>query len=149
MSRLRSILSLILVLVTSLLVSCSSPQVSKIPTTYSVEKIEQLQRFVEPITEAYKKMPVLQGYIAEKNWVDARSLIQGPLGQIRQNMAQLSRDLLPKDQKQANQLTKEIFGHFERLDVALKDRNTSLAQSQFRDLLSDFDAFLDFLPKAS
>lgn len=148
MPNLRSILSLILVLVTTLLVSCSSPQASKIPTTYSAEKIEQLQLFVEPIQAARDKMSVLEGYVRSKNWVDARTLIHGPLGQLRRDMISLSNSLLQKDQKQATQLAREVFSHFERLDGAAQDRNASVAEYQYGEALKDFDAFLNLIPKA-
>jgi photosystem II protein PsbQ len=149
MPNLRSILSLILVLVTTLLVSCGSPQASKIPTTYTAEKVEQLQRFVEPIEAAREQMDSLATYISKKNWVDARTLIHGPLGQLRQNMTNLSRSLLPKDQKRATELAREVFGHFERLDGAAQERNAAAAEYQFREALKDFDAFFDLIPTAS
>jgi photosystem II protein PsbQ len=149
MRNLRSILSVILVLVTTLLVSCGSPQVTQIPPTYSPEKIEQLQVFVEPIEAARDKMGVLQEYIAKRNWVDTRNVIHGPLGQLRQNMLGLSRSLLPKDEPKASALAKELFGHFERIDAAAKDRNATVAENQYREALKDFDAFLDLIPSAS
>ncbi|MDJ0527323.1 MAG: photosystem II protein PsbQ, partial [Microcystis sp. M53600_WE12] len=98
MPRLRSIISLVLVLVTTLLVSCSGPQAT-IPTVYSPQKIEQLQVYIQPIEGFRQKMSVLQDLIADKNWVDTRTYIHGPLGQLRQEMVGLSRNLLPKDQE--------------------------------------------------
>ncbi len=68
MPRLRSIISLVLVLVTTLLVSCSGPQAT-IPTVYSPQKIEQLQVYIQPIEGFRQKMSVLQDLIADKNWV--------------------------------------------------------------------------------
>lgn len=148
MSRLRSILSMVLALVTIFLVSCSGPQAS-IPTTYSPEKVEQLQVLVEPIAEAREKMSVLKELIADQNWVDTRTYIHGPLGALRQQMNNLSRSLLPKDQKPASDLAKELFNRFERLDVAAKERNSSMAETQFRQAVRDFDAFLDLIPQSS
>ncbi|RPH88224.1 MAG: photosystem II protein PsbQ, partial [Chroococcales cyanobacterium metabat2.561] len=81
MPRLRSIISLVLVLVTTLLVSCSGPQAT-IPTVYSPQKIEQLQVYIQPIEGFREKMSVLQDLIADKNWVDTRTYIHGPLGQL-------------------------------------------------------------------
>lgn len=149
MPSLRSILSLVLILVATLLVSCSNPQATQIPTTYTPEKIAQLQVYVTPIEEARERMSELRDLIANKKWVDADSLIHGPFGQLRQSMLNLSRSLLPKDQKQATQLAKELFVHFERIDAAAKDRNSEIAEIQYREALRDFDAFLDLIPKAS
>ncbi|NJO93895.1 MAG: photosystem II protein PsbQ [Hydrococcus sp. RM1_1_31] len=148
MPRLRSILSLVLILVTTFLVSCSSPQ-AKIPTTYSPEKIEQLQVYVEPIQEIRDRMPELQKLIASRNWVDTKTLIHGPFGLLRKNMLDLSRNLLPKDQKQATQLAKDVFKDFEGIDAAAKERYSDIAETKFRQALRDFDAFLDLIPKAS
>ncbi|ACK68667.1 photosystem II protein PsbQ [Gloeothece citriformis PCC 7424] len=149
MPRLRSILSILLVLITTLLVSCSDAPKAQIPTTYSPAKIEQLQVFVEPIKEAREELSELKGYIADLNWVDTRTFIHGPLGQLRQNMLKLSRELLPRDQKEATELAKRLFGDFERIDAAAKDRNAYQAQVQFQEAIRDFDAFLDLIPKAS
>ncbi len=149
MSRLRSLLSLVLVLVTTILVSCSSPQV-EIPTTYSPEKIAQLQVYVNPIAVARDGMEErLQGLIADQNWVDTQTYIHGPLGQLRRDMLGLASSLLPKDQDKAKTLAKEVFGHLERLDAAAKDRNGSQAKIQYQEALADFDAFLNLLPQAS
>ncbi len=149
MLRLRSILSLILILVTTFLVSCSSPETTKIPTTYTSEKIAQLQVYVEPIEEIRERMSELRTLIANRKWVDTASLSHGPFGLLRQRMLGLSRNLLPKDQKQAAQLAKEFFAHLERIDAAAKARNSEVAEIQFREALRDFDAFLDLIPKAS
>jgi photosystem II protein PsbQ len=148
MPSLRSILSIILVLVTTLLVSCGNPQTSKIPTTYSPEKIAQLEVFVTPIEAAKEQFSVLKGFISEENWVDTRTYIHGPMGALRQNMLNLSRNLLPKDQKQATSLAREVFGHLERLDTAAEERTPSLVEVQYKEALKDFNAFLDLIPQA-
>ncbi len=148
MPRLRSIISLLLVLVTTVLVSCSGPTQAKIPTTYTPEKVAQLQVYVEPIEAAREKMSVLQGFIAKQNWVDTRTYIHGPLGQLRQDMLGLSKSLLPKDQKVAADLAKKLFGDFERIDAAAKERNSYQAEVQYRQAVQDFDAFLNLIPKA-
>ncbi len=146
MFRLRPILSVILVLVATFLVSCGSGNVSKIPTTYTPEKIEQLQVLIDPIEDAREKMAVLKDLIAEQNWVDTRTFIHGPLGTLRRDMVNLSGSLLQKDQKIAKETAKELFGHFERIDTAAKDRDASIAQTQFREAIKDFDTFLNLLP---
>ncbi|MEM8780903.1 MAG: photosystem II protein PsbQ [Cyanobacteria bacterium P01_G01_bin.49] len=148
MPRLRSILSLLLVAVTIFCVSCGSPKAS-IPTTYSSEKIEQLQVLSEPIEEARENMSVLKGFIADQNWLDTQTYIHGPLGGLRQQMNNLNRSLLPKDQKAAKDLSKQLFSDFERLDAAAKARNNTDAQRQYQDAVNHLDAFLDLLPKAS
>jgi len=148
MLRFRSFISLILVLVTTFLVSCSSPEVA-IPTTYTPEKIAELQVYIQPVEEAREKLDVLRGLISDQNWVDTRTWIHGPLGKLRQDMLGLSRSLLPKDQDEATRLAREVFGHLERLDASAKERSLSAAGVQYAEALKDYDAFLKLIPKAS
>lgn len=149
MKKLRPILSLVLVLVTTLLVSCSSPTKAKIPTVYTPEKIEQLQMYRAPIAEAREKMATLEELIQNENWVDTRTFIHGPLGGLRQSMASASTRLLQKDQKTAQSLARELFTHFERIDAAAKERNYNAAQAQYFEAIKDFDAYLDMIPTNS
>lgn len=149
MRLLRPVLSLVLVLVTTLLVSCSSPNQAKIPTVYTPEKIAQLESYRAPIVTAREKMETLKGFIDAENWVNTRTFIHGPLGELRQDMMILSRKLLQKDQQAAQNLAKELFGHFEKIDAAAKDRNSVLAQAQYSEAIKDFDAFLNLIPSNS
>ena len=145
----RPILSLVLVFVTTLLVSCSGPSQAKIPTVYSPEKVAQLQSYREPIALARENMATLKEFIDAENWVNTRTFIHGPLGGLRQEMAIASRKLLPKDQKSAQNLARELFGHFERIDAAAKDRNGSLVKEQYTEAIKDFDAYLNLIPTNS
>ncbi|BAQ66788.1 photosystem II protein PsbQ [Geminocystis sp. NIES-3709] len=149
MRLLRPILSLVLVLVTTLLVSCSSPTQAKIPTVYTPEKIAQLESFLSPIASAREKMDTLKGFIEAQNWTDTRTFIHGPLGELRQDMTIMSRKLLPKDQQPAQNLAKELFSHFDRIDAAAKDRNSAFAQAQYLEAIKDFDAYLNLIPTNS
>lgn len=144
----RSLLSLMLVLVTTLLVSCSGPQ-AEIPTTYSPEKIAQLQVYVQPIEAAREQMTNLGTLLSEQNWVDTITLLHGPLGHLRADMLGFSRSLLPKDQDAATELAREVFSHLERLDATAKERLVAQAAIQYKEALKDFDAFLNLVPKAS
>jgi photosystem II protein PsbQ len=149
MKKFRTLLSLVLVLVTTLLVSCASPNQARIPTVYTPEKIAQLQIFAEPIKDAREQIKTLKELIETENWVDTRTFIHGPLGELRQTMSILARKLLPKDQKLAQQIAQNLFFHFERLDAAAKARNSSLAETQYVEAVKDFDAFLDLIPASS
>jgi photosystem II protein PsbQ len=148
MAIFRSILPLILVLVTTLLVSCGGP-VAKAPPTYTPEKLQLIQTYAIPVKEAKEKFSTLGGFINDENWVDTRSFIHGPLGGLRQEMGSLSRSLLPNDQKQAEQLSKELFAHLEKLDAEAKERNLGAVVGEFKAASKDLDSFLDLIPKAS
>ncbi len=147
MPRLRSILSLLLVAVAIFCVSCGEPKAS-VPTTYSPEKIEQLQVLIEPVEEAKESLDVLKGFISDQNWIDTRTYIHGPLGGLRKEMGDLTRSLLPKDQKQAKSLSQALFSDFERLDAAAKERNSVAAQREYREAVNHLQGFLDLLPKS-
>lgn len=149
MLRFRSILTLVLVLITTFLVSCGGSPETKVPPTYTPDKIEQLQVYVAPINEAREKMAIVADLIAKKNWVDTRTYIHGPLGGLRLQMLNLSRSLLPQDQAKAADLAKQVFAHFERIDAAAKDKNAELAYNQLQEALKDFDSFLELIPTAS
>jgi len=148
MNRLfRSLLSMVLVVVTTLLVSCSSPATAKIPTTYTPEKIESLKVQLEPIKAVRERMTELGSLVQDENWTDVRDLIHGPLGFLRQDMRYLSEKLLPSDQQKAKQLASDLFTDLVQLDSAAKDRNYGVAVGKFNQAVKDFDAFLDTIPQ--
>ena len=120
MLRFRSILSVILVLVATFLVSCGGPKAT-IPTIYAPEKIAQIQILAAPVEAARERMSDLETLIDAENWIDIGTFIHGPLGSLRRDLRYLSESLLPKDQKKAQQLAKELFNDFERLDAAAKE----------------------------
>lgn len=147
MTRLfRSFLSIVLVAVTTLLVSCSSPTTAKIPPTYTPEKIESLQVQLAPIQKVRERMSELGNLIEDENWTGVRGLVRGPLGFLRQDMRYLSEKLLKADQEKAQKLSRELFNDFVQIDSAAKDRNYDLASAKFSEAIRNFDAFLDIIP---
>jgi photosystem II protein PsbQ len=146
MLRLRSVLSLLLVVVTTFLVSCSSPSAVKIPDTYTPDRISQIQIFAVPVSEARAGMDTLGEFVKSQNWVDTRTYIHGPFGFLRRDLTYLANTLLPSDKAAAKELIDEIFAHLERLDVAAKDNNVAASTNEYRNALADFDAFLKLVP---
>ncbi|MFB8791345.1 MAG: photosystem II protein PsbQ [Potamolinea sp.] len=144
----RSILALVLAMVTTFLVSCSSPQVAK-PPTYSAQQLEQIQRTASTLADLRDKMPTLQDKIFKKNWTDVGTYIHGPLGELRQKVSYLTRQLLPKDQKAVKEVAKDLFDSFEKLDVAATKGNYPVAVENYREALKDLDQFLQAVPKQS
>lgn len=148
MNRLfRSFLSLVLVVVTTLLVSCSAPTSATVPTTYTPEKIEALQVQLAPIQSVRERMSELGSLINQEDWTDARDLIHGPFGFLRQDMRYLTEKLLPADQKKAQTLSNDLFNDFVQIDAAAKDRNYGIALSKFNEAVRDFDAYLELIPQ--
>lgn len=144
----RSILALVLAMVTTFLVSCSSPQVAK-PPTYSTQQLEQIQKTASTLTALRDKMPNLQDKIFQKNWTDVGTYIHGPLGELRQKVSYLTRQLLPKDQKAVKEVAKDLFERFENIDVAASKGNYQVAVENYRAAVKDLDQFLQVVPKQS
>jgi photosystem II protein PsbQ len=144
----RSILAVILAMVTTFLVSCSSPTATK-PPTYTPEKIAQIQKFATAVTEVRDRMPILGNDIQKRDWTEVGSFIHGPLGELRQKMSYITRELLPKEQPAAREAAKDLFVHLENIDAASSSNNYQKAIDNYRAALQDFDAFLQLIPKSS
>jgi photosystem II protein PsbQ len=145
MAIIRSILPVILVLITTLLVSCGGA-VAKAPPTYTPEKLQLIETYSIPIKEAQEKMSTLKDFIDEENWVNTRTFIHGPLGGLRKEMGTVSRSLLPDDEKKADVLAKDLFARFEALDAAAQEKDSGAVVSQYKAALKDLNSFLDLIP---
>ncbi|NES81837.1 MAG: photosystem II protein PsbQ [Moorea sp. SIO2B7] len=143
----RAILPLLLVAVTTLLVSCGEPS-SKVPLTYTPERIAAIQESAAPVQSVRERMSELQNLIQEKDWVYTDNFIHGPLGFLRQDMRYVSEKLLPSDEKKAKKLSKDFFADIVKIDAAAKNDNYSAAVSAYGEALRDFDAFLNLVPDA-
>ena len=147
MTRPRSIFALMMAFLMAFLVSCSSVE-AKVPTTYTTAQIQQIQRYVPSLTEFRSRMDKLGTLIQQRNWVDTRTYIHGPLGDLRNTMKTVSASLLPKSQQQAVDLTKSLFGDLVNIDLAAKDLDYAKVTASYQKAVNDFDTFLQLIPKA-
>ncbi|NEP59066.1 MAG: photosystem II protein PsbQ [Symploca sp. SIO2G7] len=145
----RSILAVILVLVTTFLVSCGSPSASVQPPTYTAQQVEQIQKYADQLGEKRQRMSALASNIQDRDWIEVGSLIHGPLGTLRQEMSYLSQKLLPPDQKVARDLAKDLFDCLNTIDAAATEKNYSLAIKNYGLAMQDFDEFLKLVPELS
>ena len=145
--RYRSILALILVLVTTFLVSCGGPSASKQPPTYTAQQIEQIQQYADRLGEMRQRLSTLAGNIQDRDWVEVGSLIHGPLGTLRQEMNYLSRQLLPQEQKVARDLAKNVFKSLNTIDAAASENNYSEAIRNYGLAVKNLDEFLQLVPE--
>jgi photosystem II protein PsbQ len=141
----RSILSLVLVLVATVLVSCGSPQASA-PPTYTPDKLQVINTYRIPLDTARENMSNLGELIQEKNWVNTRSYIHGPLGFLRRDFRYLSDALLPDDAKKAQEIADDIFLRLEKIDAAAKDKDARTVASEYTKAIGDFDSYFDLIP---
>jgi photosystem II protein PsbQ len=147
MTRPRSIFALMMAFLMAFLVSCSSVE-AKVPTTYTTAQIQQIQRYVPTLTEFRSRMDKLGTLIQQRNWVDTRTYIHGPLGDLRNTMKTVSASLLPKSQQQAVDLTKSLFTELVNIDLAAKDLDYAKVTASYQKAVNDFDTFLQLIPKA-
>jgi photosystem II protein PsbQ len=147
MTRPRSIFALMMAFLMAFLVSCSSVE-AKVPTTYTTAQIQQIQRYVPTLTEFRSRMDKLGTLIQQRNWVDTRTYIHGPLGDLRNTMKTVSASLLPKSQQQAVDLTKSLFADLVNIDLAAKDLDYAKVTASYQKAVNDFDSFLQLIPKA-
>lgn len=149
MIRFRSILSLILVCVTTLLVSCGNANVAKAPPTYTPQLVAELQRYAAPIEKVRDRLPELGNYIQQRDWNNVESFIHGPLGELRHDMSYIARTVLPQEQKSAKSMLEDISAHFERIDAAAKEGYYGLALENYNEVVSDLETFLSIVPSRS
>ena len=147
MTRTRSIFALMMAFLMAFLVSCSSVE-AKVPTTYTTAQIQQIQRYVPTLTEFRSRMDKLGTLIQQRNWVDTKTYIHGPLGDLRNTMKTVSASLLPKSQQQAVDLTKSLFTDLVNIDLAAKDLDYAKVTASYQKAVNDFDSFLQLIPKA-
>jgi len=147
MTRPRSIFALMMAFLMAFLVSCSSVE-AKVPTTYTAAQIQQIQRYVPTLTELRSRMDNLGTLIQKRNWIDTRTYIHGPLGDLRNTMKTVSASLLPKSQQQAVDLTKSLFADLVNIDLAAKDLDYAKVTASYQKAVNDFDSFLQLIPKA-
>ena len=148
MTRYRSILALILAMVMTFVVSCSSPT-AKTPPTYTAQQIAQIQQFASSVEQLRDKMSILETSIQNRNWTDVGSFIHGPLGEVRRLLSSVTRQLLPDQQQEAKEVAKDLFTSLENIDVAATSGNYPVAVQNYQAALKDFDRFLQLVPEPS
>lgn len=146
MSRLRSVLAVVLVVFASFFFSFGSFAAKK-PATYTPAQVQLIKKYEPRLAQYRGRMDELQTLIKQREWVNVGSFIHGPLGQLRQDIGYLNRNLLPKDQPQAREAAKNLFVDLEAIDKAAEAGNYSLAVQQYNQALNDFDAYLKLVPQ--
>ncbi len=144
MSFFRPLISLLLVCIAVLVVSCSDSAV-KAPT-YSAATLSRIQLASSSVEKIKERLPELESYIDKQDWNNVRSFIHGPLGELRTRMVGISKELLPADRTKSLALGKEVFGHLNKIDTAAADNNQIIAATNYTEALKDLAAFNDLLP---
>jgi photosystem II protein PsbQ len=145
MSFFRPLISLFLVCIALLVVSCSDGNV-KAPT-YSAEALTRIQLASSGVEKIKERLPELESYIDKQDWNNVRSFIHGPLGDLRTRMVGISKELLPADRAKSLELGKEVFGHLNKIDSAAADNNQNIAATNYTEALKDLASFNGLLPE--
>jgi len=149
MAHYRSILSLILVIVATLIVSCGNPAVAKVPQTYTEAQIQQIEQYVPEIVALRDRMDEIPASLQRRDWINVNNFIHGPLGELRMKMIYVTRKLLPQDQEKARQATKDLFDHLVKIEQAAQQSNSQATLLNYRAALADINTFLQLIPQPS
>ena len=149
MVRQRSILSLILVLLTTSLISCGSPDIATPPPTYSPAQLEKIQEYLPQLLAVRERSEELEGLIRSNEWVKVGNFIHGPMAEARLTMNYITPNLLPKDQSGARKIARELFNDLVKIDQAASNANSLLAARNYQAAYTDIEEFLRLLPDTS
>lgn len=148
----RSVVACILALVTAFLLNTGHAEAAKKvkkPPTYTAEQLQQIQVYATDLQVMRDRLPELATLITQKDWTYTRNFIRGPLGELRVQMLNLARTLLPDAQKSAQTLSKTVSADLVAIDQAAQDKNYQAAIRKYASAIKDFDAFLALVPEAS
>lgn len=149
--KIRSIVSVILGVALVLLLNLGSvaeAKPAKQPATYTSEQIAQIQAYETDVEALRDRLPELATLIQAQDWVFVRNFIHGPLGEFRIKLSNLSRNLLPDVQKQANKLAKDVFTNLVAIDQAAADKNYKVSIRNYGETMRDLEELLKLVPQA-
>ncbi|HEY9832196.1 MAG TPA: photosystem II protein PsbQ, partial [Stenomitos sp.] len=106
-----------------------------------------IQKYASTVTALRETMPNLATSIQNRDWTEVGSFIHGPLGELRQKMSYITRELLPQDQKAAKEAAQDLFSRLQEIDLATEKGNYQKAVDNYRLAIKDFDAFLQLIPE--
>ena len=147
MSLFRPLISILLVFISVFVVSCGDGSQAKAPT-YSATQLAQIQTTTKNVTALTDRLPELSAMIQKRDWNNVKSFIHGPLGDIRILMSALSKELLPGTKEKALATSKEIFGHFNKIDEAASNNDYPGAIRNYGEAIKDITTLFSLAPKA-
>lgn len=143
----RSVIAFVLMLLTTMLVSCSNVTEAK-PLSYTPAQVEEIQTYAGDLLELRDRLPELADLVQKENWTFVRNFIHGPLGELRTKMIYLSRNLIPNDQEKAAALAKETFQSLVALDAAAEKADYKVAVRNLSKTVAGLNDFLELVPKS-
>ncbi|MEM7554303.1 MAG: photosystem II protein PsbQ [Cyanobacteria bacterium P01_A01_bin.84] len=147
MARKRSIFSLILVILATLLISCSGPTVKTAPPTYTPLQLQKLQEYAPDLEAVRDRSAELESLISKRDWRRVSNFIHGPMAEARLTMNYVARNLLPQDQKTARNISRDVFNNLVKIDKAAESGDSIKALNSYSTVFTDIDQFLKLLPE--
>jgi photosystem II protein PsbQ len=142
----RSVLVTVLALTTALLINAALPVALALAAPPASLSIEQVQRATSQLQELRDRLPEVDAAITAQNWNDVRTLIHGPLGELRARMLRLTETLPAADQRRARKTVKSIYAHLNNLDVAARTKKAKIAAREYQAVINDLDALILLSP---
>jgi photosystem II protein PsbQ len=112
------------------------------PTTYTPEQLETIQGYTAKLSAAQARLPELADLIQKQDWTYVRNFIHGPFGELRSDMANLSRNLLPEAQPEARKAARLVFDNLIAIDQAAEKQDYKAAIRNYGETIRDFEQFL-------
>lgn len=145
MRQYRSVLSLLLAFVAVFMVSCSGGPTAQGPT-YTDSEIQLIKTYKTNLQKFRDRAEELDGMIENEEWNNIKSLIHGPLGELRFRLSSVTRSLEPSLQSSASDLADDTLKAIVRIDEAAANFDPIAAASQYNRMIGDFDRFIDLIP---
>lgn len=147
MRKYRSVVAILLAFVASVFINgCSGAPAAK-PLVYSAEQVQQIQGYTADLAAIRDRLPELAQQIQAQEWVNVRTFIRGPLGEIRVKMSNVSQVLFPNSRKDVSKLAKSISTNLVSIDQAAQAKVYKEAIRNYAEVLRDLDALVNSLPK--
>ena len=146
MRQYRSILSLLLAVVAVFMVSCSGGPKAAPGPTYTDAEIQLLQTYKTNLQKFRDRAEELDGMIENEEWNNIKSLIHGPLGELRFRLSSITRALEPSLQKSADDLADDTLKSIVGIDAAATSFDALAAADQYNRMIRNFDGFIDLIP---
>ncbi len=147
-SLMRSMMSICLVAIATLLVSCSSGGKAAVPVTYTDAQLSQISIYAGRIQSSKDRLPELADYIRTKNWVNVDNFIHGPLGNLRESMNRLAFQLLPEDKAALLAAADKISVDLENMSSAVGTYDFNATNNAYAKFASDLSVLLNSVPTA-
>lgn len=146
MTRIRAWLMVVIGAIATVMVGCSSGD-SASAAAKAATQAANLKFYAPAVVELRDRFPEVEPAFENKKWRDIQTFVHGPLGELRERMARVSRNLPKDQQKLAAEATDDLFDSLLVMDEAAGRFDYRTAEKEYQKATVAFDAFLDLIPQ--